>query len=95
MKNVNVYCYLKHGLLEKIKYAGYEIIDSVYTHYGDCTIFCKPYTRDMIVCIKASYVDDEYIGMLLQENWNTHQGIAFTHDQEMTDSGVVYTAKSY
>lgn len=28
MKNVNVYCYLKHGLLEKIKYTGYEIIDA-------------------------------------------------------------------
>lgn len=66
MKDVNTYCYLKHGLLEKIKYTGYEIIDSVYTHYGDCTIFCKPYTRDMIVCIKASYVDDEY--------WNVATG---------------------
>lgn len=66
MKNVNVYCYLKHGLLEKIKYTGYEIIDSVYTHYGDCTIFCKPYTRGIKVCIKASYVDDEY--------WNVTTG---------------------
>lgn len=66
MKDVNTYCYFHYSLLKKIQYAGYEIIDSVYTHYGDCTIFCKPYTRDMIVCIKASYVDDEY--------WNVTTG---------------------
>lgn len=66
MKNVNTYCYFHYSLLKKIQYTGYEIIDSVYTHYGDCTIFCKPYTRDMIVCIKASYVDDEY--------WNVTTG---------------------
>ena len=66
MKNVNTYCYFHYSLLKKIQYTGYEIIDSVYTHYGDCTIFCKPYTRDMIVRIKASYVDDEY--------WNVTTG---------------------
>ena len=66
MKDVNAYCYFQYSLLKKIQYTGYEIIDSVYTHYGDCTIFCKPYTRDMIVCIKASYVDDEY--------WNVTTG---------------------
>lgn len=66
MKNVNVYCYLKHGLLKKIQYAGYEITENIYTSYGDCTIWCKPYTRDMKVCIKASYVDDDY--------WNVNTG---------------------
>ena len=66
MKNVNTYCYFHYSLLKKIQYLGYEIITNVYTSYGDCTIWCKPYTRDMKVCIKASYVDDWY--------WNVNTG---------------------
>lgn len=66
MKDVNVYCYFNHSLLKMIKYVGYEIITHTYTSYGDCTIWCKPYTRKMQVCIKASYIDDDY--------WNVTTG---------------------
>lgn len=46
MKNVNTYCYFNYSLLKKIQYVGYEIIENIYTSYYDCTIWCKPYTRD-------------------------------------------------
>jgi len=65
MKNVNVYCYFHHYLPKKIEYVGYEVTMDIVS-YNDCTIWCKPYTRDMKVCIKASYVDDWY--------WNVTTG---------------------
>lgn len=66
MKDVNTYCYFHYSLLKKIQYVGYEITENIYTSYGDCTIWCKQYTRDMKVCIKASYVDDWH--------WNVNTG---------------------
>lgn len=66
MKNVNTYCYFNYSLLKKIQYVGYEIDTHVYTSYNDCTIWCKPYTRDLKICIKASYIDDDY--------WNVDTG---------------------
>ena len=45
MKDVNVYCYFHYSLLKKIQYVGYEITENIYTSYGDCTIWCKPYTH--------------------------------------------------
>lgn len=65
MKNVNVYCYFHHCLPKKIEYVGYEVTMDIVS-YNDCTIWCKPYTRDMKVCIKASYIDDWY--------WNVNTG---------------------
>lgn len=70
MKDVNAHYYFNYSLLKKIQYVGYEIDTHIYTSYDDCTIdctiWCKPYTRDLKVCIKASYINDWY--------WNVNTG---------------------